>query len=156
MSDQIAKPIAVHRTTSNSGGCLDVLYDNGELWVHASYGPPGCRPTWMKQELPHVLSVVASDNQRILTCVYCGYEYPAGTPPHGNELLTAHIAVCDKHPMKAVIEDRDRLLAACQAVVEASLQCSGDLKFGELVSELAMGKIGDAIAKTTGPVRTLP
>lgn len=97
-----------------------------------------------------------SDSHRIITCVYCGHEYPAGTPPHGNELLTAHIAVCEKHPMKAVIEDRDRLLAACQAVVAAAQQADSEEKFGELVSEMAMEKIGDAIAKTTGPVRNLP
>lgn len=38
---------------------------------------------------------------RVLTCVYCGYEYPQGTPAAGSEILTEHIKVCDKHPMRA-------------------------------------------------------
>jgi len=36
----------------------------------------------------------------ILTCVYCGMAYPEGTPPHGAKILTDHIKVCEKHPMK--------------------------------------------------------
>lgn len=39
---------------------------------------------------------------RILTCVYCGHEYPAGTPASGLDVsaLTDHIRVCEKHPMR--------------------------------------------------------
>ena len=40
------------------------------------------------------------DKKRVVTCVYCGYEYPDGTPTSQNELLTAHIKVCEKHPMR--------------------------------------------------------
>lgn len=36
----------------------------------------------------------------MLTCVYCGLAYPDGTPPHGSAVLTDHIKVCDKHPMR--------------------------------------------------------
>lgn len=36
----------------------------------------------------------------ILTCVYCGAAYPEGTPPHGSKVLTDHIRVCEKHPMR--------------------------------------------------------
>lgn len=35
-----------------------------------------------------------------LTCVYCGMAYPEGTPPHGAQVLTDHIKVCEKHPMR--------------------------------------------------------
>ena len=33
----------------------------------------------------------------VLTCVYCGQEYPAGTPASGadNEVLTNHIKICE-------------------------------------------------------------
>jgi len=34
-----------------------------------------------------------------LTCVYCGMEYPPGSPTHGANVLTNHIKVCEKHPM---------------------------------------------------------
>jgi hypothetical protein len=37
---------------------------------------------------------------RILTCVYCAQEYPQGTPAHGDAVLTEHIKVCAKHPMR--------------------------------------------------------
>jgi len=36
----------------------------------------------------------------VLTCVYCGMQYPEGTPPHGAKVLTDHIKVCPKHPMR--------------------------------------------------------
>lgn len=57
---------------------------------------------------------------RILTCVYCGHEYPQDTPAHGDEVLTAHIAQCEKHPMRAVIEQRDKLRSALAGMVGAS------------------------------------
>lgn len=37
-----------------------------------------------------------------LTCVYCGHQYPEGTPPHGSQVLTDHISQCEKHPMKVL------------------------------------------------------
>ena len=42
-----------------------------------------------------------NENYRVLTCVYCGKEYPQGTPRSGSEILTAHIEVCEKHPLHA-------------------------------------------------------
>lgn len=33
-------------------------------------------------------------------CAYCGKKYPKGTPKSQNELLTAHIKVCEKHPLR--------------------------------------------------------
>lgn len=48
----------------------------------------------------------------ILTCVYCGMSYPAGTPPHGSDILTAHIRICEKHPMRKAEFDIKRLRAA--------------------------------------------
>ena len=36
---------------------------------------------------------------RIVTCVYCGKEYPNNTPTHGTEILTSHIEECEKHPL---------------------------------------------------------
>jgi len=37
---------------------------------------------------------------RILTCVYCGLEYPQNTPAWGSNILTEHIKVCEKHPLR--------------------------------------------------------
>ena len=36
----------------------------------------------------------------VVTCVYCGHQYPDGTPAAKHELLTEHIKVCEKHPMR--------------------------------------------------------
>ena len=48
---------------------------------------------------------------RVLTCVYCGHEYPPGSPSHGADVLTDHIKICDKHPMKAAVQkERERLV----------------------------------------------
>lgn len=43
----------------------------------------------------------------VLTCVYCGQEYPAGTPASGSDVdaLTSHIKICEKHPMRAAEEN---------------------------------------------------
>jgi hypothetical protein len=52
-----------------------------------------------------------------LTCVYCGKEYPPGTPAHGSEVLTEHIRACEKHPMRKVEADRERLRSALFGLV---------------------------------------
>lgn len=57
---------------------------------------------------------------RVLTCVYCGHEYPQDTPAWGDGVLTAHIRTCAAHPMRAVEADRDRLRKALAGLVGAS------------------------------------
>lgn len=37
---------------------------------------------------------------RILTCVYCGHQYPQDAPAHGTQVLTEHIRICPKHPLR--------------------------------------------------------
>ena len=44
------------------------------------------------------------NHDRLLTCVYCGTAYPPGEPTHGSATLTAHIEVCEKHPLRAAKE----------------------------------------------------
>ena len=39
-------------------------------------------------------------DSRVLTCVYCGMKYPQDTPAWGDKILTDHIKVCEKHPMR--------------------------------------------------------
>jgi len=52
-----------------------------------------------------------------LTCVYCGHEYPEGTPPHGAQILTEHIKVCEKHPMRQLEADKAKLRKALVCLV---------------------------------------
>lgn len=45
-------------------------------------------------------STEETNKENTLTCVYCGHAYPPGTPTHGSYVLTEHIKVCEKHPMR--------------------------------------------------------
>jgi hypothetical protein len=61
-------------------------------------------------------------NGRILTCVYCGLEYPQGTPAHGSEVLTEHIKVCERHPMRKAEADISLLRAALVGLIGADTE----------------------------------
>ena len=60
------------------------------------------------------------DEHRVLTCVYCGMEYPQDTPAWGNQILTDHIKVCEKHPMREAETKIIKLRAALADLVGAS------------------------------------
>ena len=68
-------------------------------------------------------------SERVLTCVYCGHAYPQATPAWGDQVLTDHIKECEKHPIRAVIEDRNRLRDALIGLVGASE--TGELRMME-------------------------
>jgi len=72
----------------------------------------------------------------ILTCVYCGQEYPAGTPASGADVkaLTDHIKVCEKHPMRKAEATIKKLHAALVGLV-------GSAEKDELESMEAMIRI---------------
>lgn len=61
-------------------------------------------------------------SQRVLTCVYCGHEYPPGTPASGGQAqaLTDHIRACETHPMREVEHRAGRLRNALAGLVGAS------------------------------------
>jgi len=53
--------------------------------------------------------VALQENERTLTCVYCGHQYPPGTPESNHHLLTQHIAECEKHPMSKLKKENEKL-----------------------------------------------
>lgn len=55
-----------------------------------------------------------------ITCVYCGMTYPEGTPPHGAKILTDHIKICEKHPMRKAEATISKLRAALVGLVGGS------------------------------------
>lgn len=55
-----------------------------------------------------------------LTCVYCGSAYPEGTPPSGSQILTDHIKVCEKHPLRSAEQKILKLRNALAGLVGAS------------------------------------
>lgn len=57
---------------------------------------------------------------RVLTCVYCGHEYPQETPAWGDKVLTDHIRECPKHPMRKVEADIALLRSALIGLVGVS------------------------------------
>ena len=58
-------------------------------------------------------------NGRILTCVYCGHEYPQDTPAAGSQVLTEHIKVCERHPMRKAEGDIALLRGALVGLIGA-------------------------------------
>jgi len=58
-----------------------------------------------------------SKDDRILTCVYCGQAYPQDTPTWGNQVLTDHIKICPKHPMRKSEETIAKLRSALAGLV---------------------------------------
>ena len=57
---------------------------------------------------------------RIITCVYCGLEYPKQTPTSGAKILKEHIRVCKKHPMREAEDKIVKLRSALSGLVGAS------------------------------------
>ena len=58
-------------------------------------------------------------NGRTLTCVYCGHEYPQETPTHGDGVLTDHIKICERHPMRKAEQDIALLRSALVGLIGA-------------------------------------
>jgi hypothetical protein len=58
-------------------------------------------------------------DERILTCVYCGMEYPQNTPAWGinEQVLTNHIKICEKHPMRKLEVNYLKVREALVAIV---------------------------------------
>jgi hypothetical protein len=65
-------------------------------------------------------SIEETNRENVLTCVYCGTAYPPGTPTHGSPVLTEHIKVCSKHPLRAAEEKIKKLREALIGLVGAS------------------------------------
>jgi len=61
-------------------------------------------------------------DKRILTCVYCGHEYPQDTQAHGSEVLTDHIKICEQHPMRKAESDIVLLRSALAGLVGADTE----------------------------------
>ena len=57
---------------------------------------------------------------RVLTCVYCGHQYPQNTPAWGNQVLTDHIKICEKHPLRQAEQKIKKLRDALVGLIGAS------------------------------------
>lgn len=84
-------------------------------------------------------------NQRVLTCVYCGHPYPEGTPPHSSDVLTAHIKVCDLHPMRQLERDIEAYRQFYREICQEYLLPCGIADCGNRAC-LALGTLQKAVS----------
>lgn len=68
----------------------------------------------------------------VVTCVYCGHTYPDGTPTHQAELLTEHIKVCEKHPLREAEGKITKLRKALGDLIGAHEPAELDLMEGAM------------------------
>jgi hypothetical protein len=61
--------------------------------------------------------LIKSFETNVVTCVYCGHQYPEGTPTHQTELLTEHIRFCEYHPLRKSEKRVKKLREALEGVV---------------------------------------
>ena len=59
------------------------------------------------------------EDKTILTCVYCGHQYPNGTPAAKHHALTEHIKRCGKHPLRDAELKIKKLRAALVGLIGA-------------------------------------
>ena len=71
------------------------------------------------------------NDSTVLTCVYCGHQYPDGTPAAKHQLLTDHIKICEKHPMREAEQKINKLRSALIGIIGAETEA--ELKAIELV-----------------------
>ena len=83
------------------------------------------------------------NDERVLTCVYCGHEYPPGTPASNHAALTAHVAVCEQHPAAAFRARAEAAEARLCTVVEALTQAEIILSDGDYGEDVAWREARD-------------
>jgi len=86
----------------------------------------------------------ATCSPSVVTCVYCGHEYPDGTPTAKHDLLTSHIKVCEKHPMREAESRIERLRKALSELIGA--ETKEELEAMEAAMRMMPGIEADKIA----------
>lgn len=82
--------------------------------------------------------------KKLITCVYCGHEYPEQTPTSGAQILKDHIKICEKHPMREAEEKIKKLRKSLSELVCA--ETKDDLECMELMLRQMPGIEKDKIA----------
>jgi len=91
----------------NRDEAIEVLREHAREHKPSYYAEPFQPHEWAIQ------AVLAATSRRVLACVYCGRTYPMNTPAAGSPILTEHIRVCEKHPLRAA---EDQLKIAREAL----------------------------------------
>ena len=85
---------------------------------------------------------------QVLTCVYCGMAYPEGTPPHGSKVLTDHIKICEKHPLRKAEETITKLRQALIGLI--GVETPEELRQMEAALRLAPAPDADVAVMING------
>jgi hypothetical protein len=80
-----------------------------------------------------LLAAAKKEMRLVVSCVYCGQQYPQGTPASHHETLTTHIAQCGKHPMRGLLDALHHILK-CTSIGDAKILASAAIS--ELPLEL--------------------
>lgn len=67
------------------------------------------------QDIAEEIAKALQNESQILTCIYCGHQYPPGTPNSNHVELTNHIAQCEKHPLKIAVDALKYYATGCGA-----------------------------------------
>ncbi len=84
--------------------------------------------------------VAIQENSRVVTCVFCGYEYPPDTPTSNHEMLKKHVAKCPEHPMFEVVKRADMLERYVDASRETGLKFLTDEDIEQKGKQAAVGE----------------
>lgn len=63
---------------------------------------------------------------QVVTCAYCGEQYPRGTPRHGDGALDAHIKICAQHPVQKLLGAIRLSLPLIDRIIEQTAQVGYD------------------------------
>jgi hypothetical protein len=90
---------------------------SGTVFVTPPGQAPGTSATVVLASAEH--NVPPSE---VLSCAFCGEEYPPGTPSSQDELLTAHIFRCPVHPLRRRLATMIRIIARWEKAPNAALK----------------------------------
>jgi hypothetical protein len=71
-------------------------------------------------------------------------EYPEGTPPHGSDILTEHIKICEKHPMRQAEQKIKVLREALIGLIGA--ETKEELEQMDAILRITPGPNGDKLS----------
>ena len=112
-------------------------------WCNGWHTGFSSRRSGFDSRRPYQILEVATKSMDTLTCVYCGSQYPEGTPPFGAQILTDHIRVCEKHPMRKLELNNAKLRKALADLVGA--ESASELEAMEAAIRLLPGVERDKV-----------
>lgn len=83
-------------------------------------------------------------SDQVITCAYCGYQYTNETPAAKHQLLTDHIKICEKHPLRAAELKIEKLKTALICLI--GVETKEELDAMEIIIHSTPGPESDKVA----------